>query len=149
MPDALSGTVTFLFTDIAGSTRLWDEHAGAMRGALRHHDDLSRACIEGHGGRVFKTVGDAFCAVFPAPRGAIDAVLASEQWLPAPSLDTPDGTRPLKVRVALHIGAADQRESATATGSARRQAVSPGCRRLDAVSTLPLSRCASTRLLVV
>ncbi|MBM3458249.1 MAG: adenylate/guanylate cyclase domain-containing protein, partial [Armatimonadetes bacterium] len=105
-----SVTLTFLFTDIAGSTRLWEEHPDPMRQALRHHDDLLGACIESHGGRVFKTVGDAFCAVFADPRGAVEAVLAAQQWLPALALDTPDGPRPLKVRMALHTGVVEERD---------------------------------------
>ena len=61
-----SGTVTFLFTDIEGSTALWDAHPEAMRPALARHDEILRGAIEGNGGHVFKTVGDAFCAVFAA-----------------------------------------------------------------------------------
>jgi class 3 adenylate cyclase len=58
-----SRPVTFLFTDIEGSTRLWEEHPDAMRAALLQHDDLLRACIESHGGQVFKTVGSSSSAV--------------------------------------------------------------------------------------
>ncbi len=64
-----TGTLTFLFTDIEGSTRLRDAHPEAMRAALLQHDDLLRACIESHGGQVFNTMGDAFCAAFADPRG--------------------------------------------------------------------------------
>ncbi len=96
-----SGTVTFLFTDIEGSTRLWEEHPDAMRRALVQHDDLLRACIESHGGQVFKTVGDAFCAVFANPRPAVETGLASQRWLPALVLETPAGNLPLRVRMAL------------------------------------------------
>src|SRR5438045_1552732 len=87
-------TVTFLFTDIEGSTRLWEAHPEAMRAAIVHHDDLLRAAIESHGGDVFKTIGDAFCAVFESPRGAVETALASQQWLPALALQTPGGARP-------------------------------------------------------
>ena len=62
------GTITFLFTDIEGSTRLWEEHPEAMREALARHDELLRQAIESHGGQVFKTVGDAFCPLLPALR---------------------------------------------------------------------------------
>ncbi len=110
MVDLPAGTVTFLFTDVEGSTRLWEEHPDAMRAALAQHDDLLRACIESHGGKVFKTMGDAFCAVFADPRGAVNAILASQQWLPALALETPDGPRPLRVRMALHAGVAEARE---------------------------------------
>jgi len=53
MPDLPTGTVTFLFTDIEGSTRLWEEHPAAMRGALARHDALLRETIEARGGHVF------------------------------------------------------------------------------------------------
>src|SRR5829696_5077251 len=56
--------VTFLFTDIEGSTRRWDRDPEAMAAALARHDALLAAVIAGHGGNVFKTVGDAFCAAF-------------------------------------------------------------------------------------
>ena len=54
------GTVTFLFTDIEGSTRLWEETPDGMKLALARHDSLLRAAIETNGGHVFKTAGDAF-----------------------------------------------------------------------------------------
>ncbi len=81
-----------------------------MRGALLQHDLLLRACIETHGGRVFKTVGDAFCAVFASPRSAVAAVLTSQQWLPALALDAAGGRIPLRVRMALHAGTAEERD---------------------------------------
>ena len=63
-PTPPSGTVTLLFTDIEGSTRLWEEQRTAMQVALQRHDALVRHCIVAHGGHVFKTGGDAFCAAF-------------------------------------------------------------------------------------
>ena len=54
-----------------------------MRLALSQHDELLRVGIDSKGGTVFKTMGDAFCAVFADPRGALESVLASQQWLPA------------------------------------------------------------------
>jgi class 3 adenylate cyclase len=56
--------VTFLFTDIEGSTQRWDQHHDAMRAAVERHDEILRREIEAHCGYVFKTVGDAFCAAF-------------------------------------------------------------------------------------
>ena len=64
MPERPTGTITFLFTDIEGSTQLWEQSPEAMRLALARHDTLLRQAIEVHGGHVFKTVGDAFCAAF-------------------------------------------------------------------------------------
>ena len=76
-----TGTVTFLFTDIEGSTRLWERDAAAMQAALDRHDAILRDNIEGHGGHVFKTVGDAFCAVFPTAPEALEAALAAQRTL--------------------------------------------------------------------
>jgi len=101
-----TGTVTFLFTDVEGSTRLWERDSEAMSRALSRHDELLRNVVETHGGVVFKTVGDAFHAAFPtAPEGveaALDAQksLLSAQW---------EGAGPLKVRMALCTGTAEER----------------------------------------
>src|SRR5438067_246295 len=78
-------TVTFLFTDIEGSTRLWEQHPDAMRLALARHDARLRAAIETNGGHVFKTVGDAFCAAFPTATQALDAALIGQRNLLADS----------------------------------------------------------------
>ena len=64
MPPIPSGTVTFLFTDIEGSTRLWESAPEAMRQALERHDTLLRLAIEAHGGYVFATGGDGFAVAF-------------------------------------------------------------------------------------
>jgi class 3 adenylate cyclase len=71
MAELPTGTVTFLFTDIEGSTRLWEQHPAAMRDALARHDELLRQAIEAHGGHVFKTIGDQFCAAFATAPDAI------------------------------------------------------------------------------
>src|SRR5262245_26367370 len=137
MADLPTGTITFLFTDIEGSTRLWEAHPEAMRLALLQHDDLLRACIESHGGRVFKTVGDAFCALFVSPRRAVEAVLASQQRLPALALNTPDGPFPLTVRMALHTGVVEERDSVYFGPPLNRVA------RLLAIGLLPAPACGS------
>src|SRR5437762_1707494 len=81
-----SGDITFLFTDIEGSTRLWEEDPEAMRQALTRHDTLLRDVIESSGGHVFKTTGDGFCAVFSsaahAAQAALTAQLALGAWGP-------------------------------------------------------------------
>src|SRR3712207_668366 len=64
LPELPTGTVTFLVTDIEGSTTRWEQHREAMQAALARHDAILREAMEGHGGIVFKTVGDAFYAVF-------------------------------------------------------------------------------------
>jgi class 3 adenylate cyclase len=69
-PDLPTGTVSFLFTDIEGSTQAWERHPAAMRTALERHDALLRRTIEARGGKVFKTMGDACCAAFHTPADA-------------------------------------------------------------------------------
>ena len=76
-----SGTVTFLFTDIEGSTRRWEAEPAAMKQALARHDAILRERIERHGGHVFKTVGDAFHAVFATPGEALGAAVVGQRTL--------------------------------------------------------------------
>ncbi len=104
-----SGSVlsTFLFTDIEGSTRLWEEHAAAMGRALAEHDRLLRSSIEATGGSVVKTTGDGMLAVFADPAAAVDAALGAQRAL----RDATWGeTGPLRVRMALHAGHAESRD---------------------------------------
>jgi len=107
VPDLPSGTVTFLFTDLEESTRLWQEQPDAMRGALARHDQILRSAIESRGGVVVKTTGDGFHAAFAdaseAVASAIDAQLAvhREPW---------STTGPLRIRVGLHSGPAELRD---------------------------------------
>jgi predicted ATPase/DNA-binding SARP family transcriptional activator len=104
-------TLTFLFTDIAGSSRLWEEEPDAMRLALERHDRFLRDAIETNRGQVFKTVGDAFCAAFETPADALDAALGAQRLLrglPSSALATVAGMA-LQVRMAVHTGVADQR----------------------------------------
>src|SRR5229473_848987 len=107
MPDLPRGTVTFLFTDIESSTRLWEQHPEAMQHALARHDLLLRQAIEAHGGHVFKTVGDQFCAAFASAPEALAAALAAQQ---AVQTEPWPQTGPLRVRIALHTGTAQERE---------------------------------------
>ena len=67
MASTPTGTVTFLFTDIEGSTKMWEQDAASMQAALLRHDEIVRWVMEGHDGYVFKTVGDAFCVAFRPP----------------------------------------------------------------------------------
>ena len=71
-----SGTVTFLFTDIEGSTRRWEADPEAMRAALVLHDEVLRSVIDAHGGWLFKHTGDGVCAAFGSARAAIDAAVS-------------------------------------------------------------------------
>jgi predicted ATPase/class 3 adenylate cyclase len=101
-----TGTVTFLFTDLEGSSRLWEEHPTAMRAALAAHDELLRAAVEEHGGWVVKSTGDGVHAVFAVPGDAVEAAVAAQQRLGAASWDV---TGPLQVRMGLHSGSAELR----------------------------------------
>ena len=106
MSEPPTGTVTFLFTDIEGSTQLWEQAPDAMRPALACHDALLRRSIETRSGHIFKTIGDAFCAAFPTASQALEAALAAQLALAAEPWDLPT---PLKVRMALHTGTAEER----------------------------------------
>jgi predicted ATPase/class 3 adenylate cyclase len=102
-----TGVVTFLFTDIEGSTHLWDSAPAEMDVALRRHDVVVRAAIEQFGGQVFKTVGDSFCAAFTSPFDAISAAeraqrdVVGEPW--------PEHA-PIRIRIALHTGWCEMRD---------------------------------------
>ena len=102
-----SGTVTFLFTDLEGSTPLWDAHPAVMQDALARHDEILRSAIAAHGGFIFSTGGDGLGAAFQrsidAVRAAVDAqrALQAEPW--------PD-TVELRVRMGAHTGEAQERD---------------------------------------
>jgi len=100
-----TGTLTFLFTDIEGSTRLWERDAPAMQAALARHDELLRRAIEEHGSYLFKTVGDAYCCAFPIAPDALEAALEAQRLLLKERW-----SEPLRVRMALHVGSAEERD---------------------------------------
>src|ERR1700755_475650 len=95
---APSGAVTFLFTDVEGSTRRWEADADGMRAALAAHDEVLRKAIESHGGWLFKHTGDGVCAAFASPRSAVDAAVAGLRALELP------------VRMGLATGEAELRD---------------------------------------
>ena len=96
-----SGTITFLFTDIEGSTQLWQRQPATMPAALARHHELLAAAINANGGYVFQVVGDAFCAAFTTPAAGLAAALAAQRAL----RDEPWGdTGAILVRMALHTG---------------------------------------------
>ncbi len=100
---APSGAVTFLFTDLEGSTRLWEEFPAAMPPALARLDALLRGEVAARGGVVFKTVGDALCAAFAEAPAAVAAAIGAQRGLAAEAWGE---TGPLRVRMALHRGPA-------------------------------------------
>jgi class 3 adenylate cyclase len=103
--EVTSGTLAFLFTDLEGSTRLWERHPEAMKAAIARHDDLLRDAIESSRGHVVKTMGDGLMAVLPtagdAVRASVEAqrALASEPW---------GDLGALRVRMGLHAGVAHE-----------------------------------------
>jgi class 3 adenylate cyclase len=107
MAEPPSGTVTFLFTDLEGSTQLWEQHPDAMRGALARHDEIVCRAIEERRGYVVKSTGDGFLAAFASASDAVGAAIDAQLALTAEPW--PD-TGPLRVRMGLHTGAAELRD---------------------------------------
>ena len=106
MAELPSGTVTFLFTDLEGSTRLWETHPELMATALARHDTILRAAIDAHEGQVVKTTGDGFHAVFRRADDAIGAAIdAQRATVTEPWGDDVD----LLVRMGLHAGTSEER----------------------------------------
>ncbi len=102
-----SGTVTFLFTDVAGSTRLWAREPDAMEPALEIHDVIVRSAIEAAGGYIFTTAGDSFAAAFSSADAAVEAAATLQGGLWEAVWPT---SRPIAVRVGLHAGVAVERD---------------------------------------
>ena len=99
---------SFLFTDVEGSSRLWEENAEAMALALARHDTLLNDLFSGHGGHVFKMMGDSVCVAYAAPAKAVDAAIHAQRALLAEEWET---ARPLRVRMAIHHGPAEERNA--------------------------------------
>ena len=100
-------TVVFLFTDIEASTRRWEGDQEAMSRDLTRHDDLLRHAVEDGGGRVFSHTGDGLCAAFSTAQGALTAAVSGQRGLRDQKWAS---AAPLRVRMAVHAGAAEQRE---------------------------------------
>ena len=124
------GTVTFLFTDIEGSTGRWEAQTAEMRDALATHDATLRAAIESHGGWLFKHTGDGVVAAFSSPAGAVAAAIEAQRALTLP------------VRMGLATGEAELRDGdyfgPTLNRAARVMAAGHGGQVLVAQSTASL-----------
>jgi WD40 repeat protein/class 3 adenylate cyclase/energy-coupling factor transporter ATP-binding protein EcfA2 len=122
-----TGTMTFLLTDIEGSTALWEQHSGAMRAALERYDSLVVEITRQCGGVLIRARGedDSCCIVFGRGSDAVTAAVTLQQSFAAETWPTP---RPLRVRMALHTGEAQLRD-----GSYYGDAINR-CARLRAVS---------------
>ena len=109
-----SGTVTFLFTDIEGSTKLAQQYPEAMPALLARHNEILNQAIQARNGFVFQIVGDAFCVAFHSANDALNATLTAQKllyhqaWSPAP----------IKVRMGIHTGAAQLNEDNQYSGYA-------------------------------
>jgi predicted ATPase/class 3 adenylate cyclase len=102
-----TGTVTFLFTDLEVSTRLWEQEPDAMRAALARHDEMLHDAVASHGGMVVKGRGDGIHAVFATADAAVRAAIACELAMDAEQWRV---SEPLRVRVGLHTGVAELRD---------------------------------------
>ncbi len=102
-----SGTVSFVFTDIQGSTHLWEHQRAAMQRAFRRHEEIVRSAMAAHGGYVYKMIGDAFQVAFATAKDALLAALEAQKNLHAEKWD--ENITEIKVRMALHSGVTEER----------------------------------------
>jgi predicted ATPase/class 3 adenylate cyclase len=138
-PEPAPQTLTFLFTDLMGSTRLWERFSDAMKPALARHDAILRAAVEGSNGQVVKTTGDGLMAIFSSVAGAVTACVTAQRGL----MEEPWGeTGALRVRMGLHSGEAETRVGdyfgPTVIRAARIMAVGHGGQVLLSAATAAL-----------
>src|SRR6516162_2071908 len=141
MRELPTGTVTFLFTDLEVSTRLWEQEPDAMRAALARHDAILREAVAQHDGQVVKGTGDGVHAVFVTADGAVGAAvdaqvaLSAEQW---------SVSEALRVRMGIHSGVAELREGdyfgSAVNRAARLMAIAHGGQVVCSQATADLVR---------
>jgi len=102
---ATTGVVTFLFTDVEGSSRLWEQEPARMRSAMEHHDAIVKAAVAERRGKVVKMLGDGVHAAFDDPLNAMAAAIAIQQGLAEAT-----GHLRLAVRAGLHAGVEQERD---------------------------------------
>jgi class 3 adenylate cyclase len=119
MPDLPSGTVTFLFTDIAGSTALWERDRAAMRQAVDRQLAILQSLTTAHHGVLYKTVGDGTQTAFASAEDALQAAVASQRALVAEDWGE---LGPIRVRMALHAGMAEPQDGDYLAASLNRLA---------------------------
>ena len=126
-----TGTVTFLFTDVEGSTRRWQDEPEAIRALLVEHDAILRDVIDKHRGHSFKHTGDGVAAVFSSSADAVNAAVDAQERL----LDV------LPVRMGLHTDEAELRDSdyfgSTLNGCARLTGIAHGRQVVCSEATAP------------
>lgn len=101
-----TGTITFLFSDIEGSTQRWEKDRETMQSAFTRQEEIMRAAMENHGGFVYKMIGDAFQVAFSSAPAALAAALEAQSRM---QNEPWDGSGPIKVRIALHTGETEER----------------------------------------
>jgi len=124
MTASVGQNVAFVFSDIVGSTSLWEQDAGAMRAAVERHDRIAAAAVHGNGGHIVKHLGDGIFAAFTE---ADDAVTAALQYQAALSAEPWPTAAPLEVRMAVHAGRAELRDGDYFGPAVNR------CSRLEAI----------------
>jgi predicted ATPase/class 3 adenylate cyclase len=144
MAELPSGTVTFLFTDLEGSTRLWQDHPEAMKSASARHDEILRGAIDAFGGSVVKMTGDGVHAAFADAACAVEAAVAAQRGLAAEAWGE---TGPLRVRVGIHTGPAEARAGdyygSAVNRAARLMSVAHGGQVVVSLTTEEILRDAS------
>jgi len=138
-----TGTVTFLFTDIEGSTKLWEKHPEAMKSALARHDALLKEVVESNHGQVIKTTGDGVHAVFAAAIDAVKAALDAQHKLQTSEVfETSEVS--IRVRMGIHTGEAELRDDdyfgSTLNRAARIMSIGHGGQILISETTLQIAR---------
>lgn len=141
------GTVTFVFTDLEGSTRLWEEHPEGMLDALARHDEILRFAVEAHAGQVVKTTGDGVHATFATAHDAVAAAVDAQRALTAEVWQLPE---PLRVRVGVHTCEAQVRDGdyygSEVNRAARLMSLAHGGQILVSLATSALVRDRSVEL---
>jgi class 3 adenylate cyclase len=141
MAELPSGTVTFLFTDLAGSTRLWEQFPEAMQPARARHDAILRGAVASHDGHIVKSTGDGIHAVFATAHDALDAAVDAQATLAGESWGE---TGPLVVRMGLHTGETELRDGdyygSAANRAARLMSVAHGGQVVVSLATEELAR---------
>ena len=137
----LRGTITFLFTDLEGSTGLWEQDAAAMDAALRAHDEVLGSVFVRHGGRVFSRAGDSFAVAFSSPSDAVAAAVDVQR-----RVSSLPGPMTLSLRIGLHSGDAYEREGdyfgPVVNRAARLMATAHGGQIVCSLTTAELARAA-------
>lgn len=101
-----TGTITFLFSDIEGSTQRWEKDRESMQSAFNRQEEIMRAAMENHGGYVYKMIGDAFQVAFSSAPAALAAALEAQRGVQNESWEGPG---PIKLRMAIHTGETEER----------------------------------------